>query len=48
MDNETTMPAVLTQPDVLPAPAESEPVNPAYFLIFVATLLAVVALVYFI
>jgi len=50
MDNETTttMPAMLTQPGSLPAAAESEPLNPVYLLLFVASLLAVAALVYFI
>jgi len=51
MDNETTtMPAMLTQPGSLPATAESEPepLNPVYLLIFLASLLTVAALVYFI
>lgn len=52
MDNETTttMPAMLTQPGTLPAAAElePEPLNPIYLLVFLASLLTVAALVYFI
>lgn len=48
MDNETTMPAALTQPGMPPAATESERINPVYLLIFVVSLLVVAALVYFI
>jgi len=48
MDNETTMPAVLTQPGTLSDAPESERINPVYLGIFVLSLLVVAALVYFI
>lgn len=48
MDNESTMPAMLTQPGTLPTAPESEPVHPVYLGIFVLLLLAVATLVYFI
>jgi len=48
MDNETTMPAVLTQPGVPSEASESERSNPVYLGIFVLSLLVVAALVYFI
>jgi hypothetical protein len=48
MDNETTIPAVLTQPGQLSAPRTSEPINPVYLIIFIVSLLVVAALVYFV
>lgn len=47
MDNETTMPAVLTQPGPVSAAPESERINPIYLGIFVLSLLVLAALVHF-
>jgi hypothetical protein len=48
MENETTTPAMLTQPDMLGAESGAEPGVPVFKLIFVGVLLALIAIAYFI
>lgn len=48
MENETTAPAMLTQPDTLGAEPGIEPGVPIFKLIFLGVLLALIAIAYFV
>ena len=48
MENETTLPATLTQPDTPGEPSSAEPGVPVFKLIFLGVLLALIAIAYFV